>query len=138
MGEIVKSIDVDAPAKEVYSYVLEPWNAPKYISSITKVLSGPQGEPKKGQVWLAEANLLGKTHQVNLRLDDAVDGRAVRFVLEGDPQAILVLQLKPDGKRDTTGVTLTVEVPGVPTIFLNALLGGLLDADLARLKKNLE
>jgi len=138
LGEIVKSIDVDATATQVYSYVVDPRNAPRYISSITRVISGPEGEPKKGEVWLTEANLLGRMHQVNLRLDDAVADRAVRFVLEGDPQAVIVLQMRPDSKGDSTSVSLTLEVPGVPTILLNAMLGGLLDADLVRLKKNLE
>jgi len=138
LGEIVKSIEVNAPAKKVFSYVVDPWNAPHYISSITRVISGPRGTPTKGQAWRAEADLLGKTHEVDLRLDDTVADRAVRFVLDGDPPAVLVLQTKPDGTREKTEVVLTLEVKSVPTIFLTALLGSMLDDDLARLKKNLE
>jgi uncharacterized membrane protein len=138
LGEIVKSVEIKAPVQKVYSYVVDPWNAPRFISSITKVISGPEETPTKGNVWRAEANFLGQKREVNLRLHNAVENKAVRFVLEGDPQAVIVLQLTPGGTGHNTSVTLTLEVPGVPTLFVNALLGGLLGEDMARLKENLE
>ena len=136
MGEIVKEVTVDAPIGEVYSYVADPWNAPRYISSITKIISGPDGHGAKGDVWRAEANFLGQKREINLRLHDTVPNKAVRFVLEGDPQAVLVVRLSSAGAA-STNVTLSLDVPSVPTIFLNALLGGLLGTDLERLRKNL-
>jgi uncharacterized membrane protein len=136
LGEIVKDVTVRAPIGEVYAYVANPWNAPRYISSITKIISGPDGHGAKGDVWRAEANFLGQKREVNLRLHDVLPNKAVRFVLEGDPQAVLVLRLSPSGGKSTE-VTLSLDVPSVPTIFLNALLGGLLGADMERLSANL-
>jgi uncharacterized membrane protein len=136
LGEIVKDVTVRSPIGEVYRYVVDPWNAPKYISSITAVISGPEGHGSKGDVWRAEANFLGQKRTLNLRLHDMVPNKAVRFVLEGDPQAVLILRLASAGEA-STNVTLSLDVPSVPTIFLNALLGGLLGEDMERLKKNL-
>ena len=65
MGEIAKQVTIDAPAKKVYSYVADPHNAPHYISSITRIISGPDGAPVKGNVWRAEANFFGQTRLLN-------------------------------------------------------------------------
>ncbi|MEO8285634.1 MAG: SRPBCC family protein [Chloroflexota bacterium] len=138
MGEIVKQVAVEAPAQEVYQYVVDPRNAPQFISSINSILSGPEGTPKKGDVWKAEATFFGQRRLLNLRLDDLVVGRAVRFVLDGEPQAVLVLKLTHDGDPRRTTVSLTLDVSGVPSILLNGLLGNLLSADMVRLKSNLE
>jgi uncharacterized membrane protein len=138
LGEIVKQVVIEASAKKVYSYVADPRNAPHYISSITRIVAGPDGAPAKGNVWRAEANFFGQKRVLNLRLDEMVANRAVRFALDGDPQALLLLRLSPDGDSGHTAVSLTLEVPSVPTVFLNALLGRLLSDDLERLKTNLE
>jgi uncharacterized membrane protein len=138
VGEISKQVTINAPAKRIYNYVVDPHNAPRYISSITRIISGPKGAQAKGDVWRAEANFFGQTRVLNLRLDETLANRLVRFALDGDPQAMLLLQLKPDGDADETTVSLTLDVPSVPTIFLGALLGGLLSDDLDRLRQTLE
>jgi hypothetical protein len=138
LGEIVKQVVIEASAKKVYSYVADPHNAPHYISSIMRIIGGPDGAPVKGNVWRAEANFFGQKRVLNLRLDELVANKAVRFALDGDPQALLLLRLTPDGGSDSTVVSLTLEVSSVPTVFLNALLGRLLSDDLERLKGQLE
>jgi Polyketide cyclase / dehydrase and lipid transport len=138
LGEIVKHITVRSSPAHVYDYVADPHNAPKFISSITGIISGPAGKPEKGAVWRAEANFFGQKRVLNLRLDEAVAGRGVRFALDGDPQAVLVLKLVPEAEGKNTTVSLALDVPSVPSIFLNALLGNLLGEDMTRLKRNLE
>lgn len=138
MGEINKQVTIDSPAKKVYGFVSNPRNAPKYISSITKVLSGPDGDPAPGQVWRAEADFLGQKRLLNLRVGELVANKLVRFVLEGDPEAVVQLRLIPDNSTESTSVALSLDVTGVPTLLLNALLGGLLSQDMARLKRLME
>lgn len=139
MGDINKQAIINAPARRVFSYVADPRNAPRFISSITSIISGPEGTPTVGRSWRAEANFLGQQRTVNLRLDKLVQDREVRFVMEGDPQATIVLDLSADdGSSERTSVALTLDVAGVPTLLLNVLLGGLLTEDMARLKRNLE
>ena len=96
MGEIHKQITVGAPLKAVYAFVSDARNAPKYISSIKKVLSGPEGAPAVGQVWRAEANFLGQDRALNLRVAELVPNKLVRFALDGDPEAVVQLRLAPD------------------------------------------
>lgn len=138
MGEINKQISINAPLNTVYAYVSDPRNAPKYISSITKVLSGPQDAPAPGQTWRAEADFLGQKRSINLKIDELVPSKLVRFVLEGDPEAVVQLRLTGDKANENTSVSLSLDANGVPTLFLNALLGGLLSQDMVRLKKLLE
>lgn len=117
---------------------MDPHNAPHFISSIIRIISGPDGPPKVGDTWKAEANFLGQKRLVNLRLESLSVDKAVRFVLEGDPEALLSLHLSPANRSADTAVSLTLDVPSVPGILLNALLGGMLGEDLVRLKSNLE
>ena len=138
MGEIHKQITVDAPVKAVYAFVSDARNAPKYIGSIKKVMSGPEGAPAAGQVWRAEANFLGQDKLLNLRVAELVPNKLVRFALDGDPQAVVQLRLAPDSTSASTHVALSLDATGIPTIILNAVLGGLLGQDMLRLKHLLE
>jgi uncharacterized protein YndB with AHSA1/START domain len=138
LGEINKQITINAPVERVYTYVSDPRHAPKYISSITKVLSGPQEEPAPDQVWRAEADFLGQKRHINLRIGELVPNRLVRFVLEGDPEAVVELRLMGDESKESTAVKLSLDANGVPSLLLNALLGGLLAQDMVRLKRLLE
>jgi len=138
LGEIHKQITVGATLKAVYAFVSDARNAPKYISSIKKVLSGPEGAPAVGQVWRAEANFLGQDRALNLRVAELVPNKLVRFALDGDPQAVVQLRLAPDATSEGTLVALSLDATGIPTIILNAVLGGLLGQDMLRLKQLLE
>lgn len=138
MGEIHKQITVGAPLKAVYAFVSDARNAPKYISSIKKVLSGPEGAPAAGQVWRAEANFLGQDRALNLRVAELIPNKLVRFALDGDPQAVVQLRLAPDATSEGTLVALSLDATSIPTIILNAVLGGLLGQDMLRLKHLLE
>jgi len=116
------------------------WFSPFFgdISSIKKVISGPEGAPAVGQVWRAEANFLGQDKLLNLRVAELVPNKLVRFALDGDPQAVVQLRLAPDSTSQSTDVALSLEATGIPTIILNAVLGGLLGQDMLRLKHLLE
>ena len=139
MGDVKKQTVISAPIEAVFRYVSDPRNAPGYINSIEKIVSGPEGSPAQGQVWKAEATLMGRRSQIDLRLQRLDPPRAVAFAIDGDPAGVLSLQLRPgDGQRPQTHVALTLEVPKVPSIFLGAIMGALLEADIARLKARLE
>jgi uncharacterized membrane protein len=138
LGEIHKQITVDAPVGEVYAFVSDPRNAPKYISSIKRVISGPEGAPVTGQIWRAEANFLGQDKLLNLRVAGLLPNKVVRFALDGDPQAVVQLRLSPGEGGEGTHVALSLEATGVPTLLLSAVLGGLLGQDMLRLKRLLE
>jgi uncharacterized membrane protein len=138
LGDIAKQIVIDAPVNKVYRYVVDAHNAPRYISSITRIISGPESTPVKGDTWRAEANFFGQKHLLNLRLDALAVDKGVRFLLDGDLQATLVLRLSAGDNPSSTAVSLILDAPSVPTILLNAMLGGLLGEDLTRLKRNVE
>lgn len=137
LGEINKHVTIDAPVQAVYSFVSDPRNAPRYISSITKVMSGPNEAPAPRQVWRAEADFLGQRRDINLRIRDLVPNKLVRFVLEGDPEATVEIKLIGETAQTTT-VYLSLEANGVPGMLMNALLGGLLQQDMVRLRRLLE
>jgi uncharacterized membrane protein len=138
LGEINKQVTIDAPVAKVYGYVADPRNAPHYISSIKQVMSGPDRAPATGQIWRAEADFLGQRRQINLRIGELVPNKHVRFVLEGDPEAVVHLHLHGNQHASRTAVSLSLEATGVPTFLLNAVLGGLLQEDMERLRRLLE
>jgi uncharacterized membrane protein len=138
LGEINKQITVDAPVKMVYAFVSDARNAPKYISSIKRVISGPEGGPAPGQVWRAEANFMGQDRLLNLRVAELVPNKLVRFALDGDPEAVVQLRLTQQESTQSTHVALSLEAVGIPSILLGAVLGGLLSQDMLRLKRLLE
>jgi uncharacterized membrane protein len=138
LGEINKQIMVDAPVKSVYAFVSDARNTPKYISSIKRVISGPEGAPAVGQVWRAEANFLGQDRLLNLRVAELVPNKLVRFALDGDPQAVVQLQLTAHEATQSTVVALSLDATGIPTMLLSVVLGGLLAQDMLRLKRLLE
>ena len=137
MGELTRQTTIAAPIQSVFDYVADAHNAPNYINSITRIISGPQEPPAAGQRWQADANFLGSAHRVTLRLAELHPPTLVRYILEGDPRAMLVLRLAPDGSSQTH-VSLSLAVPSVPSILVNGLMGGLLTSDMVRLKRILE
>jgi hypothetical protein len=138
LGELTREITIAAAVEEVFDYVADPHNAPRYISSITRIVSGPEGSPSVGQRWKAEANFLGQNTSIMLRLAALQPNRGVRFFLEGERPAALSLTLVGSKPVGYTKVLLSLEVPSVPTFLLAGLMGGLLSADLSRLKSQLE
>ena len=139
MGDISKHTTINAPVQTVFNYVSDPRNAPSFINSINRIISGPEGKPSQGQVWRAEATLLGKQSVINLRLHQLDPPRGVTYAIDGDPQGILSLRLSQDSsEQPRTRVAINLDVPKVPSIFLSAIMGNLLEGDMQRLKDRLE
>lgn len=138
MGRINRDIVIDAPSELVYAYVSDPRNAPKYISSITKIVSGPAGRPEVGQKWVAEADFLGGNHMLDLRIVQLVPNESVGFSLEGSINAEVSILLTASPRNTRTAVALYLGVESVPSLLLTGLLGGLLSEDMQRLKRALE
>ncbi|HYO49153.1 MAG TPA: SRPBCC family protein [Chloroflexia bacterium] len=138
MADISKQTIIELPGETVFKYVSDPHNAPHYITSITRIVAGPQGAPSEGQVWRAEANFMGSRSTINLRLTALRPNQLVQFTIEGDPQATLTLRLATDQANTRTRISILLDVPSVPAILLNMLMGGLLEADMGRLKRMLE
>lgn len=138
MGRLTRQTNIDVPVEKVFKYLSDPRNAPNYISSITRVVSGPEGQPQEGSLWRAEANFLGKRSLVALRLARLQTDSLVSFSIEGEPRALLSMKLEPGARGTGTHVSLLLDVPSVPDLFLNGLMGGLLSGDMARLKRLLE
>ena len=122
----------------MFSFVANPWNAPRYISSIKRIIAGPSGPPAVGQTWQAEASFLGRRSLIQLRLQDLRSPGPVRFTIEGEPRATLALDLAQAGDAGHTHVALSLDVPSVPSIFLSALMSPLLTGDIERLRDILE
>lgn len=138
MGGLTKETVVAVPAERVFSYVVDPHNAPRYISSITSILSGPEGTQKQGDTWRADVNFLGRRATVLLRLAELQMGHLVKFAIEDELHATLTLRLAPRTDVGHTAISLRLEVPSVPDLFLNALMSNLLSGDMTRLKNILE
>ncbi|HYP39440.1 MAG TPA: SRPBCC family protein [Chloroflexia bacterium] len=139
MADISKQTIIEVPNETVYKSVSDPHNAPHYISSITRIVSGPEGAaPSEGQVWRAEANFMGRRSTINLCLSALRPNQAGQFTIEGEPQATLTMRLANDEANTRTRISILLDVPSVPAILLNMLMGGLLEADMGRLKRILE
>jgi hypothetical protein len=138
LGDLTKQVVVKSPRATVFDFVASPWNAPKYISSIKRILSGPDGAPVVNQTWRAEANFLGQPSIIDLRLKELRAPGRVGYRIEGEPEATLSLRLAEAEDPAHTRVALTLEVPSVPSILLGALMSPLLSGDMRRLKELLE
>jgi uncharacterized protein YndB with AHSA1/START domain len=137
LGDISKKTQIKATPDVVYKYVSNPCNAPNYISAIISVDEGSHDGPAEGQVWPSEANFMGKRRKINLRIEELRPNSLVRFSIDSDPAANISMKITPsDG--DSTQAALEVEVPGVPGILLNGVMGGMLSGDMSRLKAILE
>lgn len=138
MGDLSKNTTIEAPLETVFNYVADPHNAPAYSSSIRRIVSGPEGRAGIGQSWRVEANFLGQPRLILLRLSELHPPHAVRFTLEGDPQASLLWRFVEGPRPGQTRAWLTLEVPSVPSMMLNLVMGSLLSSDVERLKAALE
>lgn len=138
MGQLTRQTAIEANAERIFEFAADPHNAPRYISSIRSVLSGPKGRAEVGQSWQAQANFLGKPAHITLRLSKLERPHTVVFMLIGEPEATLHLRLGPSGQPGKTAVALTLDVPSVPTFLLQGLMGGLLTGDMARLRALME
>jgi uncharacterized membrane protein len=133
MGLISNKITIGTPASDVYSYVSNPLNLTSYISAMRRV------DPSSGgEVWQAEAELLGKVRDIELRITHARPNRLVHYSISGDPRIEIEMRLRPAMSENATDVELIVDVAGVPPFLLNSFLGNMLSGDLKRLKALLE
>jgi len=138
LGELVRQAVIAAPVEAIFDFASDPYNAPSYISSIISVSSGPKEDFQPGQSWQARANFLGQPADITLRLTRLLRPHAIEFALIGDPAATLTLHFHPSPRPRETGVSLTLKVPSVPSLLLQALMGSLLSADMTRLKSRME
>lgn len=142
MGDLSKKTLVGVKPDVVYSYVADPRNTPHYISSILSLDGSEHGSPAVGQVWPALANFMGKRRNIDLRIEELQPASAsragrVRYSINSDPPARLTMTISPNG-ANSTEAELTIDVPGIPGLILNGVMGGMLSSDMARLKKILE
>jgi uncharacterized membrane protein len=137
LASISNDIAIAVPAEAAYRYVSDPRNAPNYISAIRRISAGPQGNPAEGQVWQAEADLMGSRSEIDLKIAQMVPNRLVRFSVRSDRDIDIKVEVRPRGSNGCE-VNLTVDAHGVPAMLLNLVLGGMLQSDLKRLKGVLE
>ena len=138
MGRITTKTTVNVSPSEAYKYVSDPRNAPRFISAIRHIESGPTGAPAEGLVWRAEAEFMGKARHINLKLAEIRPGKLVRYTISGDPDLEITLSLRPANTPNNTEIELTVVASSIPTFLMNAVLGNMLAGDLRRLKGILE
>lgn len=138
MGDLAREAEIGAEPERLFDFVSDPANAPRYISSITRIISGPQGTPAVGGRWLAQVQFLGKPEQLNLRITRLQRPHIVEFAMEGDPNALLSIRIARAGGSSKTFVSLGLNVPSVPGFLLGGMLGGLLAGDLERLRRIME
>jgi polyketide cyclase/dehydrase/lipid transport protein len=138
LGELTRQTAIEASEERVFEYASNPYNAPRYISSITEVTSGPEGSPEVGNEWQAKGNFLGQPARLILKLSRLERPHTIGFMLIGEPQAKLTLRIGSSGRINRARVSISLEVPSIPTLFLEGLMGGLLSGDMARLKSIME
>jgi len=137
LGDISKKVNIKVSPDAVYQYVSDPRNTPRYISAILKIDEAAFEMPAQGQVWPADANFMGSRRKINLRIEELRPNSRVRYSINSDPPALLTMILSPDGPNSTEA-ELAVDVPGIPGLLLNGVMGGMLSSGMARLKEILE
>ena len=137
MGDISKKVNIKVSPDAVYQYVSDPRNTPRYISAIMKIDEAAFEMPAQGQVWPADANFMGSRRKISLRIEELRPNSRVRYSINSDPPALLTMILSPDGPNSTEA-ELAVDVPGIPGLLLNGVMGGMLSSGMARLKEILE
>lgn len=137
MGHLQKHGVIDAPPAAVYRYVADVHHAPRFISAITRITSGPDGPGAVGQRYGADATFMGQPAVLTLRVLELVPDHTVRLALEGDPAATLTLRLTPTHGGQATRVDARLDVPAVPGLLLQMVMGGMLDESMTHLAQAL-
>lgn len=137
MGHLQKHGVIDAPPAAVYRYVADVRHAPQFIGAITRITSGPDGQAVVGQRYGADATFMGQPAALTLRVLELAPDHTVRLALEGDPAATLTLRLAPARNGQATRVDARLDVPAVPGLLLQMVMGGMLDDSMTRLERAL-
>jgi uncharacterized protein YndB with AHSA1/START domain len=137
MGHLQKHGVIDAPPATVYRYVADVRHAPQFISAITRITSGPAGPAVVGHQYGADATFMGQPAALTLRVLELAPDHTVKLALEGDPAAILTLRLTPARNGQATRVDARLDVPAVPGLLLQMVMGGMLDQSMTRLEQAL-
>jgi uncharacterized protein YndB with AHSA1/START domain len=137
MGHLQKHGVIAAPPAVVYRYVADVRHAPQFISAITRITSGPDGPALVGQQYGADATFMGQPAVLTLRVLELVPDHTVQLALEGDPAAVLTLRLTPTRNGQATRVDARLDVPAVPGLLLQMVMGGMLDESMTRLEQAL-
>jgi uncharacterized protein YndB with AHSA1/START domain len=137
MGHLQKHGVIAAPPATIYHYVADVRHAPQFISAITRITSGPDGPALVGQRYGADATFMGQPAVLTLRVLELVPDHTVQLALEGDPAAVLTLRLTPTRNGQATRVDARLDVPAVPGLLLQMVMGGMLDESMTRLEQAL-
>jgi uncharacterized protein YndB with AHSA1/START domain len=137
MGHLQKHGVIAAPPAVVYRYVADVRHAPQFISAITRITSGPDGPALVGRRYGADATFMGRPADLTLRVLELAPDHTVKLALEGDPAAVLTLRLTPTRNGQATRVDARLDVPAVPGLLLQMVMGGMLDESMTRLEQAL-
>jgi hypothetical protein len=133
MGQMRERTTLPVPPATVYRFVADLHNAPRFITAIKGITSGPTDPPAVGQQFKANAVFMGQPERITLRVLRLTPDREVAFALDGDPAGTILLRLSAAGSS-STHIEISMDVPSVPTLLLSLTLGRMLSDSLRGLR----
>jgi hypothetical protein len=133
MGQMRERTTLPVPPATVYRFVADLHNAPRFITAIKQITSGPDAPPAVGQQFKADAVFMGQPERIILRVLRLAPEHEVAFALDGDPAGTITLRLSPAGSTGTH-IEIGMDVPSVPSLLLSFTLGGMLSSSLRGLR----
>jgi len=142
MAQASNSIEIRRPAEEVYAFVADGLNNPKWRPAVTSIslASGEAGEA--GAVYKQTiAGPGGGKVQGDYRVVEAVPGRRLRFeVIAGPARPVGLFEIEPQGTSARLTFSLGFEPKGLMRL-MNGMIQRTMQAEvgnLTRLKAVLE
>lgn len=133
---------VDRPIDEIFTFMANPLNTPKWQSSMSGVEQATPGPIGVGSKYTVHAKMLGRTIDGVMEITAYEPPTKFGFTNQAGPMQVVVsVTLKPVG----TGAKVTLNVQGNPGGLFKIAEGplahqvkSLMEANLARLKSILE
>lgn len=133
---------VDRPVPEIFDFLSDPLNLPKWQSMVARIEQATPGEPAIGTKYRVFAQALGRNIEGEMQITAFEPPHKVGFVNQSGPMRVnITVTLKPVG----SGAKIALHAEGNPAGMF-ALAEGILagkiksemEANLARLKAVLE
>ena len=140
MISALNSVEIKRPVSEVFQFVADPSNEPKWHTDIVRAALEPAGAPGPGKVLKATFRTMGRTSDAVADVSEFEPDRRIVYRFRGRTMGMLptlTYSFEPVGDRTRFTRVLAVEPYGLMRL-LAPLMGGMLRSGNAKFARNLK
>ena len=143
MANASNSITIDRPAAEVYRFLADGLNNPKWRSAVVEIKLASGSGWAVGAVYKQTMKgPMGRTVDGSYRIAEAMPNSRIRFeVIAGPARPVGMFEIEPAGNGARVRFSLSVEPRGIMMRLMNGMIQSAMNGEvenLAALKRALE